>query len=209
MKEIGEELGCSAQSVCNLLHKYEIPTRKSNEHTDKTKKKMSLVKTGDNHPFYGKKRPEHSLKMSGRKMPPISLETRNKMSVAKNGLWSGKYKGSDHPYWVEPHLRKATIYKQIRDSVKMQEWRVKIFLRDELTCQICGYKGTNLHVDHIKQMALIVHEQNIVTKEQADSCEELWDINNGRVLCIPCHKQTPTWAKHLTSRKKLADTINQ
>jgi len=38
-------------------------------HSDETKKKLSKSKQGMNHPFYGKKRPEHSKIMSGRGNP--------------------------------------------------------------------------------------------------------------------------------------------
>ena len=29
--------------------------------------------------------------------------------------------------------------------------------------------------------------------ENVFDCEELWNINNGRTLCIQCHKLTDTW----------------
>lgn len=29
--------------------------------------------------------------------------------------------------------------------------------------------------------------------EEAQSCEILWDISNGRVLCFLCHKKTENW----------------
>lgn len=32
-----------------------------------------------------------------------------------------------------------------------------------------------------------------VLKEYDLFCEELWDLNNGRTLCIDCHKKTETW----------------
>ena len=31
------------------------------------------------------------------------------------------------------------------------------------------------------------------TKEEAIKCNELWDINNGRTLCHPCHRTTDTY----------------
>lgn len=68
------------------------------EHCEKISKRMK----GKNHPFYGKKRPEHSLKMKGKnnpnyglkgplnpnygkKKPPMSKETRMKISKANKG----------------------------------------------------------------------------------------------------------------------------
>lgn len=80
------------------------------------------------------------------------------------------------------------------------KWRKSVFERDKYTCQECrikfikGFTGSvELNADHIKPFALIVRENNIKTMEQALNCKELWDINNGRTLCIPCHKKTDTW----------------
>lgn len=34
----------------------------------------------------------------------------------------------------------------------------------------------------------IQEENNIKTLEDAENCEELWNINNGRTLCRNCHR---------------------
>lgn len=36
-------------------------------------------------------------------------------------------------------------------------------------------------------------EYNIKNYNEALLCEELWNINNGRTLCLPCHKTTDTY----------------
>jgi len=38
----------------------------------------------------------------------------------------------------------------------------------------------------------------ILSKEEALSCDELWNINNGRTLCIGCHKKTDTYGRPKT-----------
>ena len=40
---------------------------------------------------------------------------------------------------------------------------------------------------------MIKKKNQISNLEEALECEELWDINNGRVLCENCHKKTDTW----------------
>lgn len=37
--------------------------------------------------------------------------------------------------------------------------------------------------------------------EDAINCEELWSINNGRTLCIDCHKKTNTYLKNYEKNK--------
>lgn len=58
-------------------------------------------------------------------------------------------------------------------------WRKAIFERDDYTCQTCGVRGGQLQADHIKPYALFPHLR--------------WELSNGRTLCVPCHKATPTY----------------
>jgi hypothetical protein len=44
----------------------------------------------------------------------------------------------------------------------------------------------------------ILKEYNVKTLDDAHKCKELWDINNGRTLCINCHKLTDTYLKNKT-----------
>src|SRR3990167_2570148 len=94
------------------------------------------------------------------------------------------------------HLWKGGIIpirKFIRNSSEYKYWRQRIFERDNYTCQECGRRGIELHVDHKKPLAIIVEENNIRTTSEAVNCKELWDTNNGKTLCIPCHKETDTF----------------
>ena len=34
---------------------------------------------------------------------------------------------------------------------------------------------------------------NNASREEALECTELWDLENGRTLCVPCHKLTDTY----------------
>lgn len=77
--------------------------------------------------------------------------------------------------------------KRIRRSKEFANWRKAVFERDDYTCQFCGARGTELHPDHIKQFAYYP--------------ELRFDLDNGRTLCAPCHRATPTWGSH--GRKKV------
>lgn len=196
MAEIARFFNCSAQTICNLLHAYEVPSRSSLVHTERTKEKQSLIKSGCLNPMFGAKRPDHSRFMSNfRKGVVFSDTTKEKMSKAKNGMWGGKFIGPNHPKWIPPEQRKSPLYKQIRDCVKMQEWRKAIFQRDDYTCQGCSKRGGTLNADHIKQFALILKEHEIKTLEDSLMCSELWELANGRTLCSQCHRKTETFAR--------------
>lgn len=99
-----------------------------------------------------------------------------KMSGKNNGNWK----------WGT-----APLKKQIRDCKKYRNWRKAIFERDNWTCQKCDKRGGMLNVDHYpKLFSDILDKQNIRNMKQAYQCKDLWDMDNGRTLCIKCHRKT-------------------
>ena len=109
-------------------------------------------------------------------------------------------RGKDHWAW------KGGIYPlvmRIRTCSKYRQWRCDVFERDDYTCLICAKKGSgNLNADHYpKPFSIIFRENNIVSLEQAIACEELWNINNGRTLCAPCHKNAGSYGRRNIYRK--------
>lgn len=86
--------------------------------------------------------------------------------------------GKNNPRWrggITPENNK------IRSSKEYKDWRKAIFRRDMYACVECGVSGAKkpLNADHIKGFA--------------DFPELRFDINNGRTLCIDCHKATPNY----------------
>lgn len=63
-------------------------------------------------------------------------------------------------------------------------------------CVIGGKKhGSNLNIDHYPiGFADIIRKYNITNMDEAKRTDILWDINNGRTLCIECHKKTNNFA---------------
>ncbi len=110
-----------------------------------------------------------------------TLETKLKFTLRKGEKAAG-WKGGITP--LKQLIRRTSIYAN---------WRTEIFKRDNYTCLWCGANKKYLNVDHIKQFALILKENKIKTVEEAVSCSELWNINNGRTLCVDCHKETDTY----------------
>lgn len=148
-----------------------VCSHKCYSETLKGKPSRSLTKFKRNHVPWNK----------GKKWP---IEIRKKMSV-----WKGKY-GKGTPNWKGGRVQLRT---KIRNSKRYKLWRTTIFDRDNYTCQFCGIRGGSLQVDHIKPFYLILSDNQITTMKKALECHELWDLANGRTLCVPCHKTTPTY----------------
>lgn len=113
-----------------------------------------------------------------------SEHTKNKIREINIGSKSHFWKGG-----------KTKISDAIRNCFKYRQWRSDVFTRDNFTCQDCGgKKGGSFEAHHIKSISKIIEQYNIKTLKEALSCEELWNINNGRTLCKDCHKKTDGYA---------------
>lgn len=160
------------------------------------------------------------LKRIGTKRPPFSTEWKRKISESCKKSQAGRYKRT--PEIIEkirqarlrqvftPEAKQKVIdaiikinkervgikhhnwkggitleKNKIRSSRKYAKWRIKIFERDNYTCQECGKKGTYLQAHHIKSFS--------------DYPELRYDINNGKTLCLECHKKTFIYG-HKTKR---------
>ncbi len=162
-------------------HKAFIPV-----HSDATKTKMSLTQKaiGNRPPTqYGHK---YNL---GRKM---SEETKEKIRLSNIGKHTPVViiRGENHPNW---RGGKTSLILQIRGCFKYRQWRSDVFTRDKFSCQECGdHRGHNLNADHIEPFSFILKNNSITDMNTALQCEKLWDIDNGRTLCEPCHRKTDT-----------------
>lgn len=111
-----------------------------------------------------------------------TFESKFKNSLAHRGEKSVNWQGG-----------LSSLNKRLRRSLQYRNWRTAVYQRNGYKCIWCGADKKYLNADHIKQYALIIKENNISTYEQAVKCEELWQVNNGRTLCIDCHKETDTY----------------
>lgn len=160
--------------------------------TEEHRRKLSLAKLGK------KLSPEHRAKIAksntGKKrggwtLPPV---TRAKYSERMKRRWRILPRVS---------LSKTPLVKRIRKTPEYKEWRRSIFERDDFICSFCGRRGGILNVDHIVPFSRIIDDlrRKIVFGSIFLAAMEhipLWSQENGRTICVSCHKLTPTYGRH-------------
>lgn len=127
---------------------------------------------------------EHKKKLSiagkGRK---YTIEERiNRSKSARKGSNCNLWKGGICP-----------INKLIRTSLEYKLWRTAVFERDNYTCIWCGIRSAKgikveLHADHIKPFSLFPAIR--------------FAIDNGRTLCVDCHRKTDTYGNNINKLKQ-------
>ena len=136
---------------------------------------------------------------------PRTAEVKNKISLKHKGkilsaehrrkLSEAKFKNPIR-YWkdkkLHPNTLRASLGKnhwawrggvtsenmKIRNSLEMRLWRKSVYIRDGFKCIWCS-SNKKLQADHIKPFALYP--------------ELRFAIDNGRTLCLECHKKTDTY----------------
>lgn len=175
--------------------------KKSDAHKKKISKAAKKRFTNkENHPMYGKKNSWGTHTLEAKSKISKRMAGKNNPMYGKNGaqnpMWNLKNKA--HPAWKPPKKRKSDLSNQIRNCEKGIEWRNKVYSRDKYTCVLCkNNKGGNLNADHIVPLSVLLKEHKVLTLSDAIKCKDLWDVSNGRTLCVKCHKLTPSYAKHL------------
>lgn len=89
----------------------------------------------------------------------------------RSGKNNANWRGGVNP--INEGLRRTTAYRL---------WRQRVFERDEFTCQRCSIRGVLLNADHVMPFAFYPDLR--------------FELLNGRTLCVPCHKLTPTYLNH-------------
>jgi hypothetical protein len=122
---------------------------------------------------------------------------------ATKQLLRDKRKGDKNPFFGKQHAQEyfekvrgenntawkggiTTLYDAIRRCTQYDEWRMCVFRRDGFRDWFSGLKG-DIRAHHIKSFFSIIEENNITTLEEARSCKELWDINNGVTMLESTH----------------------
>lgn len=134
-----------------------------------------------------------NLDKIGKKRPPRSEEWKRKIKEArKKQIITPEHRrnigrsesGEKHWNWQGG---KSSINHGLRNSVEYKLWRESVFKRDNYTCIWCGRRGGRLNADHIKSWALYPALR--------------FAIDNGRTLCLECHKTTENYLINIKKKK--------
>jgi hypothetical protein len=131
---------------------------------DTTKQKEFIDRLRKSHLGYKMTQTQKDKIRLAHKGKPKSEAHRKALSGKNNHNWKGGI--SRNHYSIK--------------TPECKEWRTRVFLRDNWTCQTCGVRGTELNAHHIKSWAKYP--------------ELRFDINNGVTLCVECHKLTDNFA---------------
>lgn len=149
-------------------------------------------KNGDRGYWLGKKRGVLApLSKESRERQAEKLRGRKRPESVRQNMIAGMPTGKKHWNWKGG---RTSIREKIWHRIEYTNWRNQIFERDNYVCVICKKKSGVLNADHYPmRFSDILSKYKIKTIQQARECEKLWDIENGRTLCLSCHRKTPTW----------------
>lgn len=175
---VADKFGISQRAVSNILRRFAINARSRSD-------AMVLLCKSD--PIFVRKRADKLIgKPSGalgKRWKVSHVVDRSSIRGSGNGSWKGG---------------KTDFSKAIRNSSQYARWRLNVFVRDDFTCQHCGARpaigsDVRLEADHIKKFAHIIDDNDIKSVDAALVCDDLWRTDNGRTLCKPCHRRTPSF----------------
>lgn len=141
--------------------------------------KISRWNQEHGNPFKGCHHSEESkasqrAKMKGRVLTP---EHRAKVLKGLMKAWANPKSGAEASNWkggVSP------LNARLRSKREHRLWRKAVKERDNFTCVLCGHYSLSNHADHIKSFSMYPELRT--------------SIENGRTLCIDCHRKTDNFA---------------
>lgn len=165
-----------------------------------TRQKMRTSKLGALNPQFGKvgtmkgRRQSEEAKTKLRAARALQLstpETKLKISQSlKLAYRTGRRNRKNCPFYIDGRHNGKVPIKQ---SYEYKLWRQQVFTRDNFICQHCGQRGGELQADHIRPQSVFP--------------ELRFELSNGRTLCRPCHKLTPTWGIRIWNNKNITTNV--
>lgn len=85
-----------------------------------------------------------------------------------------------------------TLNTKLRRSTPYRHWKKEIRLKSEGFCQHCGDSAASLQVHHKTPFSSLIKDSGLTDYKALLSFQPLWDVNNGQLLCQPCHLEGHT-----------------
>ena len=157
--------------------------KKNNGWAKSGERMIKLNKSRTGKPLPDKQKKAISKALKGKRN---SLGCKRSLEFRKNlsEYWKDN---PNHNHWIDGQGKERTS-KRHEDMSRLEYrlWREAVFERDDFTCVCCGQRGGNLNADHIKPYS--THP------------ELRYAIDNGRTLCLECHKITPTFGFNIVNK---------
>ncbi|UHG93268.1 hypothetical protein [Spirosoma oryzicola] len=205
--QIAEDFGISRPSVCDIIKKAGIKIRGFSKLTKQERGEvrtayLSGVLTSELSKRYGIA-PESIRAILKRFGIDTGWGSNEAQKLAIKNAYKAKgvrYRGEKASQWKGG---KTSLSLKIRTSARYSQWRKSVFKRDKFTCQHCclttSESRIKIEADHIYPFGRILQDYKIKTIEDADQCSALWDTDNGRTLCVDCHKKTDTYGRKVVT----------
>lgn len=150
-----------------------------------TKNKMRNAKLGI------KRKPFSShtkLRMRNSKLGKLPNNFGKPRSLKAKMKQSESMRGDKSPLWRGGISKINKSERQLAmNTIEYRLWRESVFERDKYTCVWCGKYGVRLNADHILPWGSYPALR--------------FAIDNGRTLCVECHRKTDTYGSKSYTQK--------
>lgn len=180
---LGRKLSLATRLKMSLAFKGRKPTKGmlGKKHSEEAKEKNRLAHNG-------KLRGETSPHWKGGlpKCPDCGIQLKTYISKRCKDCSFKNRRGEKNPNWKGGL---SSEYNKVKSSAKYNKWRLAVYRRDGFKCTWCGNNESgNLNADHIKPRFIFP--------------ELTFDVENGRTLCVDCHKKTDTFGSKIYTYAK-------
>jgi hypothetical protein len=126
-------------------------------------------------------------KFTGYKNPNYGNRWTEEQRKRASDMFRGKNLGKDNPNYKGGNTKLIIC---LRTNIKMQEWRMLVFQKNNFICQRCFFaKSGHLVSHHLVNLCTLIKQYHIHSIDEAIVNKELWRTDNGVTLCHNCHME--------------------
>lgn len=160
----------------------------------------TMLRSKENSPLYKNINRVRKCETCGTefKIRPFQVTSTERKCCSKKcmGIYQSNHRGSlTDVTWTN----KASIIRRIRGSWEHAKWKQHVAIKDNFTCKKCGVTSTSdLQAHHVKPFHVLLKEAVTYMPllhpySAAMAYTPMWNVSNGIMLCVSCHKKTETY----------------